>query len=104
MPNLKFRQLLIISNSAKSANQFQFQRLNLIKANDNSVGKSTLAKLLFWGFGCEPDFDTTWNGFDCSTIIRFTIGDNEFEIKRYKNSIALKENGIVTEYPKITGD
>ena len=105
MPNLKFRQLLILSNSAKSANQYQFKRLNLITADDeNSVGKSTLAKLLFWGLGCEPDLDTTWNSLDCSTIVIFTIGDKEFEIKRYKNSISLREEGIITHYPKITGD
>lgn len=35
--------------------------LNLITANDNSVGKSTLLKLIFWGLGCEPELDTTWN-------------------------------------------
>lgn len=105
MSNLKFRQLLILSNAAKSANQYQFKRLNLITADDeNSVGKSTLAKLLFWGLGCEPDLDTTWNSLDCSTIIIFTIGDKEFEVKRYKNSISLREDGIITHYPKITGD
>jgi len=104
MPNLRFRQLLVISNSAKSANQFQFQKLTLITANNNSVGKSTLAKLLFWGFGCETEFDTTWKGFDCSTIIKFTIDEKELEIKRYKNNISLKENGVITNFPKITGD
>lgn len=48
MPNLKFKRLLILSNSTKSANQFEFsETLNLITAADNSVGKSTLVKLLF---------------------------------------------------------
>jgi len=104
MSHLKFRQLLVISNSAKSANQFHFQRLNLVIADDNSVGKSTLAKLLFWSFGCEPEFDTTWNSLDCSTIVRFTIGDSDYEIKRYKNMISILENGIITNYSKITGE
>lgn len=105
MPNLKFRRLLILSNSAKFANQFQFKRLNLITADDeNSVGKSTLAKLLFWGLGCEPELDTNWGSLDCSTIVLFTVGDKEFEIKRYKNTISIKEGGVITHYPKITGD
>lgn len=104
MSHLRFRQLLVISNSAKSANQFQFKRLNLITADDNSVGKSTLAKLLFWGLGCEPEFDTTWATFDCSTIIIFSIGNREYEIKRYKNSISLKEQNTIVHFPKITGD
>ncbi|ABQ04186.1 hypothetical protein [Flavobacterium johnsoniae] len=104
MSHLRFRQLLVISNSAKSANQFQFERLNLITADDNSVGKSTLAKLLFWGLGCEPEFDTTWATFDCSTIIMFSIENREYEIKRYKNSISLKEQNTIVHFPKITGD
>jgi len=104
MSHLKFKQLLILSNSSKSANQFQFQRLNLITAEDNSVGKSTLVKLLFWGVGCEPDFDTTWKTHDCSTIVSFTINNDEYEIKRYKNIISIKENGQITEYSKISGD
>lgn len=104
MSHLRFRQLLVMSNSAKSANQFQFKRLNLITADDNSVGKSTLAKLLFWGLGCEPEFDTTWTTFDCSTITIFSIENREYEIKRYKNIISLKEQNTITHFPKITGD
>ncbi len=104
MQHLRFKQLLVLSNSAKSGNQFLFKRLNLIIANDNSVGKSTLAKLLFWSLGCEPDLDTTWRNFDCSTIITFTVGDEQYEIKRYKNEISLKDKSSITTYPKITGD
>ncbi|MGQ8870427.1 hypothetical protein [Myroides sp. TSA_177.3] len=104
MPNLEFKQLLVVSNTARSANQFQFKKLNLIKANNNSVGKSTLVKLLFWGLGCEPEFDTTWKSFDCSTIISFTINENEYEVQRYKNSISMKENKSISHYSKITGD
>lgn len=104
MQHLKLRQLLVLSNTSKSANQFQFKRLNLIIANDNSVGKSTLAKLLFWGFGCEPVFDTTWNTLDCATILKFEINDNQYEVKRYKNSISLKEDGQISNYNKISGD
>jgi hypothetical protein len=104
MSHLKFRQLLVISNSAKSANQFLFKRLNLVKADNNSVGKSTLAKLLFWGLGCDPELDTTWSNYDCSTIVKFSIDDNEYEIKRYKNTISLLEKGVITEFTKITGE
>jgi CRISPR/Cas system-associated exonuclease Cas4 (RecB family) len=104
MPNLKFKQLLILSNSAKSANQFHFQKLNLITAEDNSVGKSTLAKLLFWGLGCEPELDTTWKALDCSTIVSFEINDQVYDVKRYKNSVEIRVNGIRTMYQKITGD
>lgn len=105
MQNLKFKRLLILSNSTKSANQYEFSpSLNLITALDNSVGKSTLARLLFWGFGCEPAFDTTWKNLDCKTIIEFSIDNENYKITRYKDFISLKEKELpVVEYPKITG-
>lgn len=106
MQNLKFKQLLILSNSTKSANQFEFSPgLNLITALDNSVGKSTLARLLFWGFGCEPAFDTTWKNLDCKTIIEFSINSENYKITRYKDFIYFKEKELpIVEYTKITGD
>lgn len=106
MKSLKFKRLLVLSNSIKSANLFEFSpNLNLITANDNSVGKSTLLKLIFWGLGCEPELDTTWTNHDCKTIVEFQIGDKSFRVQRYKNQIHLKENeNAVKEFQKITGE
>lgn len=105
MQNLKFKRLLILSNSTKSANLFEFSpTLNLITASDNSVGKSTLARLLFWGLGCEPAFDTTWKNLDCKTSIEFSIAKENYKINRYKEIIIFKENDLAPiEYSKITG-
>ena len=106
MQNLKFKQLLILSNSTKSANQFKFsENLNLITATDNSVGKSTLVKLLFWGLGCEPVLDTNWNGTDSFVLVEFCIGTNNYVVKRYKTTISLKENDLpFVEFTKITNE
>lgn len=106
MKSLKFIQLLVLSNSTKSANQFKFSKnLNLVTASDNSVGKSTLLKLLFWGLGCEPELDTTWNAQDSKTIVDFEIDSNKYRVKRYKNQISIKdENSEYDEFQKITGD
>jgi hypothetical protein len=106
MQNLKFKQLLVLSNSSNSANQFTFsETLNLITAVDNSVGKTTLVKLLFWGLGCDPDFDVNWTSIDCKTIVDFHIDERVFSVKRYKNQISLKENDSpYTDYAKITGE
>lgn len=106
MQSLKFSRLLVLSNSEKSANQFEFSKtLNLITAIDNSVGKSTLLKLIFWTFGCEPEFDTTWKSKDCTTFVEFEISDKLYKIKRYKNQVTLVEpNSNAIIYEKITGD
>jgi predicted nucleic acid-binding Zn-ribbon protein len=106
MKNLRFKQLLLLSDSQKSANQFKFEkRFNLITASDNSVGKSTLAKLLFWSLGCEPELDSTWKNTDCKTLLQFTVGDNKYSVMRYGNIIHFKENNAPTvKYTSIGGD
>lgn len=106
MQSLKFSRLLVLSNSEKSANQFEFSKtLNLITANDNSVGKSTLLKLIFWTFGCEPEFDTTWKSKDCTAVVEFEIANKLYKIKRYKNQVTLVEpNSEIYSFDKITGE
>jgi len=106
MKNLRFKQLLLLSDSQKSANQFKFEkRFNLITASDNSVGKSTLAKLLFWSLGCEPELDSTWKSTDCKTLLQFTVGDDEYSVMRYGNIIHFKENNApIVKYTSIGGD
>lgn len=106
MQSLKFSRLLVLSNSEKLANQFEFSKtLNLITATDNSVGKSTLLKLIFWTLGCEPEFDTTWKSKDCTTYIEFEISNKLYKLKRYKNQVTLVEpNSKAITYEKITGD
>lgn len=106
MPNLIFNRLLILSNSSKQANQFEFKKtLNLITAVDNSVGKSTLVKLLFWGLGCEPFLDSNWKSTDSKTIVEFEIDGESYSVLRYNNQIKLKGEKIEKkEYDKVTGD
>lgn len=106
MQSLKFSRLLVLSNSEKLANQFEFSKaLNLITATDNSVGKSTLLKLIFWTFGCEPEFDTTWKSKDCTTLVEFEISNKLYKLKRYKNQVTLlAPNSKAISYEKITGD
>ncbi|CAN5130604.1 hypothetical protein BH09BAC1_BH09BAC1_13590 [soil metagenome] len=106
MKSLIFNQLQILSHSEKSGNQFEFRdHLNLITAENNNVGKSTIIKLLYWTLGCELEFDTVWKNLDCRSIVKFEVGEESYEVMRYKNSINLKEgNKPIERYSKITGD
>ena len=106
MPNLIFKRLLILSNSSKKANQFEFKRTyNLITAIDNSVGKSTLVKMLYWGLGCEPYLDTNWNSTDSKVMVDFEIDGKNYSVKRYDNQISLRGEGFEKKsYDKITGE
>jgi len=102
MKNLQFKQLLILSNSQKSANQFKFnKKYNLVLADDNSAGKSTLVKLLTWTLGCEPVLDTKWKSLDCKVLLMFSLGGEDYTAMRYGNIIYWKK--AKEKYKKYMG-
>lgn len=106
MSNLRFQRLVLISDSKKLANQFSFpKRLNLITGEDNSIGKSTLAKSLLWSLGCEPVIDDEWKTNDIKTILYFSINNKEYFSCRGSHSIILGAvDGEAKRYAKITGE
>lgn len=105
MRTLKFKTLTLLSDIEKSGAQFKFEKSKiLITGNDNSVGKSTLAKLLPWTLGGEPHFDQTWTALDCRAILEVTVGDEAYTFHRYKNQISVTmPDGGSSLYPKISG-
>lgn len=106
MRSLKFQRLVLISDSKRLANQFTFRkRLNLITGEDNSIGKSTLAKSLLWSLGCDPVIDEEWKSNDIKSILYFTINNKEYFSCRGTHSIILGAiGGEVKRYTHITGD
>lgn len=106
MPNLVFKRLTIASDTLKSANQYNFKpRFNLITGNDNSIGKSTLAKLLFWTLGGDPSLDFTWQSFDVRALVDFSIGNAAYQVGRYGNTMFLRRPDSDWErFQKITGE
>ncbi|WP_115540234.1 hypothetical protein [Xanthomonas campestris] len=105
MKKLAFERLVVTSDSLRSGNQFEFKpRFNLITANDNSFGKSTLAKLLFWTLGGDPALDATWTGFDVRCLVDFTVGDESYQAGRHGSIMFLRRpNGEWEKFQKITG-
>ena len=106
MMNLKFKRLVLVSDMIKSANQFTFEnRFNLITGKNNSIGKSSLVKNLFWALGCEPEFDQNWKSFDCKALLEFSIGDTNYKVARYNDVVVFVENDEnAIKYSKITGE
>ncbi len=106
MENLYIKRLTLVSDTDKSANQFEFSnRYNLITANDNSFGKSTLAKMIVWAFGCSPSLDHVWLDLNCKVLLEFEIGGKKHKVARFGSSMYLSlDGGDFLKYPKITGD
>lgn len=105
MKKMIFKQVTIISDTLKCGGQFELSpKLNLITGDDNSIGKSTLAKILLWAVGCDPHFDTTWASLDALALVEFDIGDESFATARKGNQIWLKTGSNWQAFPKITGE
>ena len=79
-------------------------RLNLIVGSDNSIGKSTLAKLPLWTLGCEPTLDANWTSLDCQCVLDFVIRGVGYRATRHKNTITIVDSEGSVLYPKITGE
>lgn len=105
MKGLQFQRLVLLSDSKKLANQFEFpKRFNLVTGNDNSIGKSTLVKSLFWAIGCDPHFDEDWKSNDVKAILYFRINQQEYIVSRYADGIYFGKKGApLQKYSKITG-
>jgi len=106
MRNLTFTSLEIASPSQKSANRFGFHpQFNLITGPDNSIGKSTLVKLLLWTFGCEPVFDLTWTSTESRCILEFTLDGKPYAVGRSGNTMVLGHaDGALERFEKVTGE
>lgn len=106
MKNLIFKRVVLVSDSQKSANQFEFQKkYNLITGNDNSAGKSSLVKVLLWTLGCKPAFKKSWEGLDIKALVECEIDGKPYTFYRYQDSIKFSENGgEYKKYSKITGE
>ncbi|WP_340618957.1 hypothetical protein [Xenorhabdus entomophaga] len=106
MKGLQFQRLVLISDSKRLANQFEFpKRLNLVTGSDNSIGKSTLVKNLFWALGCEPKLDEEWKSNDVKSILYYKVDETEYVASRYQNSMYFGKVGeVLKKYSKITGD
>ncbi|MGR5330830.1 hypothetical protein [Photobacterium damselae] len=105
MKGLQFQRLVLLSDSKRLANQFTFpKRLNLVTGSDNSIGKSTLVKNLFWAIGCEPLFDEEWKSNDVKAILYFKVNQQEYIVSRYTDGIYFGRKGtVLAKYSKVTG-
>jgi len=106
MKSLKFKRLVLVSDTTKSANQFTFQKqFNLITGKNNSIGKSSLVKNIFWALGCEPVFDETWKQLDCKALLEFSIGNNIYAVLRVNDILYFSDsNEGFCKYINVTGD
>lgn len=106
MKKLFLKSLTIVSDVEKSANQFIFQKSNLILSKDNTVGKSTLIDMIFWTLGCNISFKPEWQSADVKSLLEMSIDDCIHTFAKIKGSYFYKnaEDTDFQKFDKITGD
>ncbi|WP_250509617.1 hypothetical protein [Caballeronia sp. GACF4] len=100
MSALIFRTLYVQSTTQRLAGRFGFEPgLNLITGADNSIGKSTLARLPLWTLGCDMAFDTDWKNFDVRVLLKFELDGREQYVTRYRDEWRIRaDDGLWTSY------
>lgn len=106
MAKLTINKLIIISDEAKKANVFEFgSGKNLITSNQNTVGKTTLVKMILSAFGCKPAFNSEWKNIRAKSVLEFNIDETKYTLQRNGNQMALRKGkGKKNVYSKISGD
>lgn len=62
MTNLIIQKLQILSEKEKKAKIIEFSpTVTILTSDENTVGKSTVVKMVLWVLGCEPKFKDSWD-------------------------------------------
>lgn len=106
MKKLFLKSLTIVSDIEESANQFIFQKSNLILSKDNSVGKSTLIDMIFWTLGCNVSFKPEWQSADVKSLLEISINEQIHTFSKIKGNYFYKnpDDTDFQKFDKITGD
>ncbi|WP_322050624.1 hypothetical protein [Paraburkholderia bannensis] len=78
--------------------------MNLITGDDNSIGKSTLARLPLWTLGCQFEFETTWVAFDVRTLLKLTIDGVDFFVTRHRHVVRIRTESTGWERFEVGSD
>jgi hypothetical protein len=89
MTSVIFKGILIADTEKSRAKRVEFQPgLNVITSGDNHVGKSSLAKSLYYCLGAEINYDSSWRSTRKMYALDFVVNDKSYRIVR-QNKIFL---------------
>lgn len=82
MPNLLFKQLLLLSSREGKARILNFHPRATILTGTNDTGKSSVLKSLFKTFGAETSTHEDWNRAHVVSLVHFVVGSTGYYILR----------------------
>lgn len=102
--NVIFRNILIVDTDECIAKHISFLHgLNVITSSENHVGKSSLAKSLYFSLGAEIDYDQQWNKKSKLYCLEFLVDGRPYSIVRQKNKfIIFNGSDLIAECTSVT--
>lgn len=92
MKNIKFQELVILSNREKAARRIVFDDNATILVGATSGGKSCVLKSLFYVFGASIGKIASWLQTDACIFLKFSIAGKSFYILRQRDSYSIFTN------------
>ncbi len=88
--SIYYKDLLVVDKLNRTARKMTFEKgINLITSTPNSVGKSSLALMMLYGFGAKVKFSDKWNLDNIFTKLTLLNDDREIVIIRYKDTYSI---------------
>ncbi len=93
MSNLVFTNLLVADITKRVAKSIDFvPGFNIFTSTENHVGKSSMAKSLYYCLGAEIEYDNMWEKLGKLYVLSFSIDSTEYKIARLYSSFAVFKN------------
>lgn len=95
---MKIKSITI--NQGFFSRNFTFSdNINLIYSTQNSVGKTTLLRLIFWGLGYDVPSTKKFNFDKCNVQIILELDDlTQLMVYRFRNTLTVREDEIENTY------
>lgn len=103
--SFQFQRITLLSHNEKSGRVIKLFPKTLIDSEENTKGKSTIINSLFWGVGCDVNFEETWCS-DIATLVEFSSRGIEYKIHRTQDMISIYDTitNDWTDYPSVTSE
>ncbi len=106
MPDFLLKKLVLVSVSERKARSITFHEQTTLITGDNDIGKSSLVKSIFRCLGAEPPIHDEWAKARVSSLLYFSIAQQDFVILRQGSIFTVFDNrkNILGQFQSITNE
>lgn len=105
MKNLRFKKFYLMSDLEQAAFQIAFDPKMTIILGENSTGKSSLIKSLYWVLGADPArTHEVWTNLKVTALLEFQVDDKFYFMFRHGSNFALFDDtgALIESMQRVT--